>query len=306
MESWIECIVSVSPEDADAVSFFLMDLGSSGIVEENEKKRGVVSPVSLISYFKDDDNFSETLKTLKQYLQNISDTKPYPLPCPARITIKNIPDEDWNKKWKSFFQPIRITDKIIIKPTWRKYREKPGETVIEIDPGMAFGTGAHPSTSMCIKAIEALLKLNKPGPARSLLDVGTGSGILAITASKLGIEKVTGIDTDHQAVLCARKNAEINRVADKISFSSKPLKKLDGKYHIVVANILPHVLINMREELLNHLEEDGCLILSGILEKKASEVEEAFFDGCRLIMKFNDDEWSCLVFNSKICRLQCG
>lgn len=273
-----------------------MELGSSGIVEERRKKSRSPDTVSLISYFKDDGNFSETLETLQHQLQHLSDTKPITPPFPARITLNHIPDEDWNKKWKSFFQPINATDTIVIKPTWRKYRHRPGETVIEIDPGMAFGTGTHPSTGMCLRAIEEVVNAMTPGTDLSLLDVGTGSGILAITGSKLGIRKVTGIDTDHQAVLCAKKNAEINGVSQKIRFSSTPLDKLEGEYTIVVANILPHVLINMRRELIDRLEPGGYLILSGILEKKAQQVEAAFLQMCRSVRQIRCEEWSCLVF----------
>ncbi len=270
---WIELKIFIDPTDADAAANFLIESGSNGIVEDktSDKKR-----IILTSYFEKNDAFSILHESIRKYLDElnlINDHKDRSLP---EIVIDSIPDEDWNKKWKSFFEPTKVTDRIVIKPSWRKYWKKEGEIIIELDPGMAFGTGTHASTSMCLQAIEELTGLLKLEDDLSFLDVGTGSGILAIAAVLLGFKKGIAIDIDYQAVQCAIKNAGINLVKENIDFSTTPLKKIPGAYPLVVANILPHILIDMEEALCLRLSEDGYLILSGILQTKAEEVINAF------------------------------
>jgi len=182
---WIELKVTVNQNDADAVANFLIESGSNGIVEDSSpyKKRTI-----LTSYFENNGTVSVLHENIKKYLNELYCLKDCTDSTPPEISINQIPDEDWNKKWKSFFEPIKITDRLVIKPSWRKYRKKDNEIIIELDPGMAFGTGTHASTSMCLQAIEELAGLLKNKNNLSFLDVGTGSGILAIAASLVGIK----------------------------------------------------------------------------------------------------------------------
>lgn len=290
---WIELKVTVNQNDADAVANFLIESGSNGIVEDSspDKKRTI-----LTSYFEKNESFSILHEKIKKYLDELYCLKGHTDSPPPKISIDQIPDEDWNKKWKSFFVPIKITDRLVIKPSWRKYRKKDNEIILELDPGMAFGTGTHASTSMCLQAIEELTGLLPNKNNLSFLDVGTGSGILAIAAVLLGIQKGIAIDIDYQAIQCAKKNAAKNIVAENIDFSTTPIKKIPGEYPLVIGNILPHTLIAMKEELCSRLQYDGFLILSGILQTKAMTVKEAFCDDLEFFKEIKKEEWSCLVF----------
>jgi ribosomal protein L11 methyltransferase len=290
---WIELKVTVNQNDADAVANFLIESGSNGIVEDSnpDKKRTI-----LTSYFEKKETFSNLHENIKKYLDELYCLKDHTDSTPPEISIGQIPDEDWNKKWKSFFEPIKITDRLVIKPSWRKYHKKGNEIILELDPGMAFGTGTHASTSMCLQAIEELTKNLTSKEDLAFLDVGTGSGILAIAAVLLGIQKGIAIDIDYQAIQCAIKNAKKNRVAENIDFSTTPIKKIPGDYPLVIANILPHTLIDMKEALCSRLQHDGYLILSGILQTKAETVKEAFCDELESFKEIKKEEWSCLVF----------
>jgi ribosomal protein L11 methyltransferase len=294
---WVELAISVTEKNADAVANFLIEQGSNGIVEENSKS--CKNSVVLKAYLKKDDQIEASVKKIANYLRSLHALDGNE-PVTPELNINQIANEDWNKKWKSFFEPVKVTDTIVIKPSWRKYWKKQGEIVIELDPGMAFGTGTHPSTRMCLRAIEELTGTFHDKGSVSFLDVGTGSGILAIAASLLGIRKVVGIDFDHQAVACAKKNAKKNKVSDHISLSTTPLKKIDGVFSMVVANIMPHVLIDMKSELEVRLSPDGFLILSGILGKKAGEVATEFSKHLKFFKEIREEEWACLVFQNKI------
>jgi len=293
---WIELNVTLDPNDADAAANFLIESGSSGIVEDAspDKKR-----IVLTAYFEKNDAFSGVQQKIRTYLDGLYALKDPGVSPPPEVRINRIPDEDWNKKWKSFFEPVKVTGRIVIKPSWRKYRQKENEIIIELDPGMAFGTGTHPSTGMCLQALEEIC----PGLARTaapgLLDVGTGSGILAIAGALLGIPKAIAIDIDYQAVQCAIKNAGRNRVADRIDFSTRPLKKITGVFPVVLANILPHILIDMKADLCDRLAPGGYLVLSGILQTKAAEVTAAFSDRLAVHRKIEKEAWSCLVFQNR-------
>jgi ribosomal protein L11 methyltransferase len=216
---------------------------------------------------------------------------------PASMQVSGLQDEDWNKKWKSFFQPISITDRLVIKPPWRDYHARPGEVVVELDPGMAFGTGTHPSTRMCLRVIDEYVP--EMGPGARMLDVGTGSGILAITAAKLGLRDIIGTDIDYTAIRCAGKNAEANQVADRIAFSTDSLGKVAGSFELVVANILPHILIDLRDALIDHSAQGGRIVLAGILNEKAASVQEAFAQKVDFVRRLDEEEWCCLVFEKR-------
>jgi ribosomal protein L11 methyltransferase len=293
---WIEIAVSVTSDYADIVANFLIEQGSNGIVEERSKSnRG---SVVLKAYLKKDARVQGLVEKIEAYLKSLLAAGGAE-PVSHAIILKQIPDEDWNKKWKSFFEPLKVTDRIVIKPSWRNYWKKEPEIVLELDPGMAFGTGTHPSTRMCLRAIEEWAETFPDKKDISFLDVGTGSGILAIAAALLGIKKVVGIDNDYQAVTCAKRNAGNNGVENVISLSTRPLKKIGGTFNMVVANILPHILIEMRKELVALLDPGGFLVLSGILKEKAQEVSTEFSKQLKFYKELKEEEWACLVFLNK-------
>ena len=294
---WIEMKIIVPLSEVDAVANFLIEQGANGIVEENQPQSISCSSVSnnvlLKVYIKKDAAAKKHLTAIKNYLSSLSSLTGI---SEFSLTTNEIEDEDWNALWKSFFQPLKVTNRIVIKPTWTNYWKRADEIVIELDPGMAFGTGTHQSTRLCLKTIEEIADSLSDKSGCSLLDVGTGSGILAIAAVLLGIPQVVGIDIDYQAVECAKKNAAMNNIADNVTLADIPLHKIKGLFSIIVANILPHTLIDLKSDLLSHLAPCGYLILSGILKEKAGEVVDAFTRDIPFVRETKEDEWSCLLF----------
>ncbi len=286
---WIELTIMLEKRCAETVADWIMEQGSSGIAEEIDPDDS--GRVILKGYLVNDEGADRAVEEIGHRLSGL----PELYGCsPASMQVSGLQEEDWNKKWKSFFQPISITERLVIKPPWRDYHARPGEVVIELDPGMAFGTGTHPSTRMCLRVIDECVPDLAPGAC--MLDVGTGSGILAITAAKLGLSDVVGIDIDYTAVRCAGKNAEANLVADRITFSTDSLGKIAGVFGLVVANILPHILIDLRDALIDHTAEKGYVVLAGILNEKAASVQEAFSQKLNFVRRLDEEEWSCLVF----------
>lgn len=297
--AWTEIIVQVEKKHADAVANFLIEQGSTGIAEENLRLQRESPVATLKAYLENNGTVTAVVDSLKQYLCSLYELDGSPPADPPDISVNSIPDEDWNKKWKSFFQPIKVTERIVIKPSWQNYWKKDDELIVELDPGMAFGTGTHPSTRLCLKAIDGLDRQLAASEKDGMLDVGTGSGILAIAGALLGFRRVVGIDVDNTAVACACRNAENNRVSDRIAFSTTPLRDIDGVFSVVVANILPHTLIHLLQHLVARLDDRGYLILSGILNEKAQEVITAFARDVAFSEKLLEEEWACLVFQKK-------
>lgn len=186
-----------------------------------------------------------------------------------RLRYRELDEENWAETWKAYFWPQKISQKIVVKPTWRDYDANPNDIVVKLDPGMAFGTGTHPTTALCINLIETFLRKDD-----SLLDVGTGTGILMIAAAKLGAGKVCGVDKNEMAVEIARRNLRLNSIAPQ-RFSVKVGNLVDGiqgKYDLVVANILTQVIYNLLEGIEQVLKDKGIFICSGILEKNENLV----------------------------------
>jgi len=184
---------------------------------------------------------------------------------------KPLTDLDWRNEWKKFFHPTKVGAKTVICPSWEAYEPKEGEIVVTIDPGLAFGTGEHATTTMCIRAIEAWL----PSDAR-VADIGTGSGILAIASAKLGAKSVTAVDCDEMAVRTAKQNVILNGVADQVTVSSGDLtERLSGLYDVIVANIVADVILSLLNLLDVNLIQGGIFIASGIIQARAEAVRQA-------------------------------
>lgn len=201
-------------------------------------------------------------------------------------------DQTWLYKWQDYFKPTRVAERIVVKPTWEEYTAKPTDLVIEIDPGMAFGTGTHETTSMCLKALEKYVK-----PESKVLDVGCGSGILAIGAALLGSKEALGIEIDNDAVKIAKENVELNKLSDKISIQYGDLTKgVDYKADIVVANLMADLVIMLTPDVAGHLKEGGIYISSGILNEKEEIVSAAIKEaGFTIKEVLHDGEWCCIV-----------
>jgi len=205
--------------------------------------------------------------------------------------LEESPVEDWAQRFREYFRPLRVGRKLWIVPPWARGRAGPGEVEIVIDPGQAFGTGQHPSTALVLEALEEFFA-ERIWPA--VLDVGTGSGILALAAARLGAQRVVGLDVDPVAVEEARRNAALNGL--KLEFSTEPLERHPGKYHLVLANISAPELKRLAPELAARLYSDGRLLLSGFLEKEIPEMLEVYRSlGLEPLRVKRREEWGFLA-----------
>ncbi len=291
MKRWLAVELSIAEEFGEGVSNFLTEHGAAGI----EELEGDLQRVKLRTYFRQDGGERRILQALHRYLKSLKKIAPeIPL---ARIKTASLPEQDWGENWKRFFKPVRVTSTFVVKPPWSKIRLKRDQIPIEINPGMAFGTGTHATTILCIRALEE--RIRKKGLC--VLDVGTGSGIHSIAAAKLGAKEVLGIDIDRVAVENARDNVERNHVSDTVEIRKGSVAVLRKKFCIIVANIDLKRLRRMRKPLVNHLRSKGLLILSGILVGEGEGIRLRYLETglLRWIKTTQEREWACLIFKKR-------
>lgn len=235
-------------------------------------------------YISECDNAAEALEFLK-----------------ARLEAENIPfeaetigvnDKDWNENWKKYFKPIEVGSRLAVVPSWEEYDNKDNRTILSIDPGAAFGTGTHATTSLCLALLE-----NYIADGDRMLDIGTGSGILAIASCLLGANSAVGVDIDAQSVKTAKENAEINSISEKCNFFVGDLAdKVTGKYNIVCANIVADVIIKLLPDAKNFMQRDAFLIISGIIDIRRDDILKAVKDnGFIIAEEKNRDNWCAFV-----------
>ena len=217
---------------------------------------------------------------------------------PAKISIQRVAREDWSESWKKYFKAIEIGSIVLIKPSWSNQRPKKNQKVVVLDPGLSFGTGQHPTTSFCLRQLATTRRWSQ---SQSFLDIGTGSGILAIAAAKLGYAPVRAFDIDPVAVRVAGKNAKRNRVADRIALTRSDLARLSlkrrTKYDLICANLSEDLLIASALKIRNWLRPDGRLVLAGILVPQFGAVRRAFAShGFKLAVTRIEGEWQSGVF----------
>jgi ribosomal protein L11 methyltransferase len=217
---------------------------------------------------------------------------------PGKVSLKGIRREDWAESWKPHFQPLVIGSALLLKPSWSRRRPRKGQAVVVLDPGLSFGTGRHPTTAFCLRQLVAR---RRPGQAQSCLDVGTGSGILAIAAARLGYAPVDAFDDDPQSIRVARANARRNGVAAKIRFWRQDLARLPRrggrKYSLVCANLVSTLLLAERERIRARLRADGVLVVAGILNSEFAQVQRAFTAASlRLAASRTEKEWRSGTF----------
>jgi len=212
----------------------------------------------------------------------------------SELRTRELGPEDWTEQWKKGYETRKIGQRIVIVPSWKKYRPKPGEVAVTMDPGMAFGTGLHPTTRVCLVALEKYLKAGK-----GVLDVGTGSGILAIAAAKLGADSVDALDIEAAAIEVAVRNTVQNRVADRVNLFVGTLKDLGAKIppaDLILVNILAYTIIRMLPDLKVKLRPGGTIVSSGILNEFAPDVVAAMKkEGLDIVESIPDEEWIGLV-----------
>lgn len=219
----------------------------------------------------------------------------------GKIVARQVPREDWSESWKRHFKPLSIGTRLLIKPGWIKQRPRKNQAVVILDPGLSFGTGNHPTTSFCL---HELAKRRVEGTRQSFWDVGTGSGILAIAAAKLGYRPVRADDFDPQAVHVALNNARRNRVSHLICIARADITKLPThsprKYDLICANLISNLLIEEKHRLLNRLRQGGILVLAGILKNEFAQVLASYGEsGLELVSSRIDGEWRSGAFLKK-------
>ena len=276
---WIEAKVVFDADDnhlaGELISNIFFEFDLQGVVEEDPKIEpdedwaedsiGRVEQHAIVGYFPKDRQVKIRCGVLEERLALLEKN----FAMLYRISYKELEEKDWAEAWKAFFEPLKIGQKIVVKPTWRKYKAEPEDIILELDPGMAFGTGTHPTTALCVRLIEAYIKKGD-----WFLDIGTGSGILMIAAAKLGAGFVCGLDKNEMAVKIAAENLQLNGIAPQ-RFSVKESNLVAGveeRYDLVAANILTQVIYNLLEDIDKILNDNAIFICSGILEENANLV----------------------------------
>ncbi len=249
---------------------------------------------AVIAYFPENGKTESINESLKKELARLRKENG----ISTRLVFRSIAEQDWAEAWKAYFYPQKISKNIAVKPTWREYPASEGEIILEIDPGMAFGTGTHPTTALCVNMLEKYLR-----PGDSFLDVGTGSGILMIAAAKLGAETVTGTDSDETAVEIARNNLLLNSIAEeKFNLIAGNLADaVEQKFDVLVANILSEVIVLLLDSIGKVLRKGGIFIGSGIVGKNTEKVVRKMRDtGFEIMEVRTEQEWVAVAGKLKI------
>jgi len=276
--AWIEVALTVTPEQAEAVAEVLGRFTREGVVIEQladqttRQEKTILNPeVRVYGYFFNDETVENRKKQVEEALWYLGRIQPLPL-----VQFREIHDQDWMEAWKVHYEPITIGKRLVILPAWIE-KEYPGRLPIRINPGMAFGTGTHPTTQLCLEFLEELVR-----PEMTVFDIGCGSGILSAGAVILGAEKVIAVDIDPASVRSTTENCELNKVSDKVAIARGSAELIRcGHFDVlqaplVVANILASVILVLLEDNLADLvEAGGHLVLSGILAHQAQEVIQA-------------------------------
>ena len=287
MRRWLAVSLFAPREFEEGISNFLIEQGAGGVEELEEDFKGK----RLKAYVPKDGKEKKVLRALHRYLKSLRSLNPEI--NDTQIETTTLFEQDWGENWKRFFKPLRVTSRLVVKPPWARTRLQRGQMLIHITPGMAFGTGTHATTKLSIRALEASLKTK----GLSVLDVGTGSGILSIAAARLGAEEVLGLDIDGAAVENAQENVAKNHVGNRVKIKKGRIGDVRERFDVVVANIDLRSLKRMRNPLLHHLKNRGILILSGVLEGGIERLRQHYFEtGDFQSAKTTQEEgWSCLI-----------
>ena len=305
MDKWQELTVEVLREAEEAASNILIELGSQGVAIDDSAdylgrvgKYGEVFPevkqvdtVKITAYYPEYVDIDAVEKEVAQRLSALSDFGVNA--GDIHYDTQELAEQDWAENWKKYYEPTRISHDLTIVPSWTDYEAKTGEKIIRLDPGMAFGTGTHPTTKMSLFALEQVLR-----GGETVLDVGTGSGVLSIASSLLGAKSIYAYDLDEVAVRVAQENIDLNAGTENIHVATgNLLQGVDIQADVIVANILADILINMTEDAYRLVKDEGYLIMSGIISEKWEMVRESaekagFFLETHMIQ----GEWNACVF----------
>ncbi|OPZ85485.1 MAG: Ribosomal protein L11 methyltransferase [Firmicutes bacterium ADurb.Bin419] len=306
---WHEVRIKTTEEAYDAITEMLTSIGAGGVAIEDpndiiselskpdtldyaddEFLSSLEEGVTIKAYFSEERNISELTSIIEEKLKFISQFLDV---GEGFVGTSSVDDEDWSTSWKKYYKPLNLTDKLVIKPSWEDYEIKNDEIVIEMDPGMAFGTGTHETTKMCSVLLEKYVK-----PEDTVIDLGCGTGILSIIAAKLGAKSVTAVDIDEVAVRVARENCGINGVDNTVEAFRGVIDDLkEKKADIIVANIIANVIIDISGKVSSYLKKDGLFITSGIIKERSQEVLDAYTKLGFKCEQFEElGEWVAIVF----------
>ena len=307
---WAEVSIRTSHEETELIAEIFHDVGASGVVIEdpeefnsyidsglfdysNLPKAEQTNIVTIKAYLPVDEELDDRLRTFEQRVRDLAKVDGFDVgSCP--IEWHTVQDEDWADNWKAYFHTEKVGGLIVIKPAWEDYEARPDDIVIDLDPGAAFGTGTHPTTAMCIRELESAVK----GGMR-VFDVGTGSGVLAVTAAKLGAGEVIAMDYDRTAARVAQENVERNHVEECVTTGvSDLLQSFTGKADLIIANIIADIVIRLFDELDAHLAEGGHLLASGIIDERVADVTEAALShGFAIDKVIEESGWAAMVIS---------
>ncbi|MFC4618042.1 50S ribosomal protein L11 methyltransferase [Camelliibacillus cellulosilyticus] len=307
--NWLEICVHSSREAIEPISNIFHEAGAGGVVIEDSDDLDhdwsdrygeiyALNPddypeegVNIKAYLPVNSFLAETVEEIKgaihhlsQFDINLGD---------IAFSLSEINETSWQEAWKQYYKPVHVTDRLTIAPTWEAYQpQQADEQVIELDPGMAFGTGTHPTTVLSLQALEKYLQ-----PGMRVLDVGTGSGILSIASAKLGAASVLGVDLDDVAVQVAEQNVALNQVQNRVEIRRNNLvNDLSGPYDIIVANILAEIIVRFLNDVPDRLAPNGRFIASGIIENKREWVRENIRKaGLEIVETMKNEHWITLV-----------
>ena len=310
---WVELTIHTTTMGADIVSEALMNEGATGTMVEDradipdpDKPNGyweIIDPnlintlpedVLVHAWFEPDEKFADRMGALKARMAELKAADLGIDMGSLEIGTVNVHDEDWSEVWKKFYKPFRAGKRLVVKPTWELYDAKENDLVMEIDPGMAFGSGTHETTGMCLELLEEVM-LGQP--VDTVIDVGTGSGILAIGAAMLGAKDVLAIDIDPTAVKVAKENVEHNNLQNVIrAVEGNLLESTDGACQVCVANIIADVICMFAKPLIPHIVEGGLFICSGIIKEREQDVVNALAEANYTILEIRrKGEWVAML-----------
>lgn len=310
---WSEMSIHTTQEAVEAISNILHEAGAGGVAIEDpadykkvrEQQFGEIyalnpadypeEGVIVKAYLPVTDSFDETVQSIKAEIHKLVE---YGIDLGFNtIKINEVNEEDWATAWKQYYHPVNVSERVTIVPTWEEYEPvKSDEIIVELDPGMAFGTGTHPTTVMCIQALEKVM----PKDAH-VIDVGTGSGVLSIVAAKLGAKKVDAYDLDEVAVNSARANIEVNHVQDIVSArQNNLLENIDQKADCIVANILAEIILLFVDDAAKKVKKGGFFITSGIINSKEAEVKKSLVNaGFEIEETLKIEDWVAIIAKNK-------
>ncbi len=305
---WYEIKIKTTTELVDLITNVLYDAGVGGVVIEDPNDLNMLNKderewdyfdknvlnyehegAIVKGYLPDGESLPDKINFIKEEIKNISSNNNVKN---HEIETSEVFEEDWANEWKKYYKPTRISKNIVVKPTWEEYSANKNEKIIELDPGMAFGTGTHETTKMCVNLLEKYVNCHS-----IVYDIGCGSGILSIAAAKLGAKKVLGVDLDEVAVKVSRDNVKENKVENIVEIKRGNLMEVvSGKADIIVANIIADIIKILSKDISIFMKENSVFISSGIILEKIDEVVDELEDnGLEVIDIQKDGEWAAII-----------